>query len=348
MTDAPLTDRDLAAFLEGDFTSAHADVNGTRLHYVTGGEGEPLVLLGGWPQTWWQFHKIMPELARHYRVIAVDLRGMGGSAKPPSGYDKKTMARDIHELIRHLGHDSAHLAGHDIGAMVAYAVAANHPETTRKVALLDVAHPDQNFLEIPMLPTAEPGTDWETGPGYYLWWFAFNQVKGLPEQLLDGRVGVFNDWLFGYMLKDQSSIDERSRAVYAAAYSTPDALRAGNAWYQAFRHDIADFATYEPVRAPPSRPRRRGQPRLPAREPHPARHGRGGARGPGRGPLPPGGAAGTGHQGTDGVLRLTPPGHARRPLPGAGRGRRLVRWGDRRNYGRFRAITIRCTWFVPS
>ncbi|MFE6398721.1 alpha/beta fold hydrolase [Streptomyces alboflavus] len=250
MTDAPLTDRDLAAFLEGDFTSAHADVNGTRLHYVTGGEGEPLVLLGGWPQTWWQFHKIMPELARHYRVIAVDLRGMGGSAKPPSGYDKKTMARDIHELIRHLGHDSAHLVGHDIGAMVAYAVAANHPETTRKVALLDVAHPDQNFLEIPMLPTAEPGTGWETGPGYYLWWFAFNQVKGLPEQLLDGRVGVFNDWLFGYMLKDQSSIDERSRAVYAAAYSTPDALRAGNAWYQAFRHDIADFATYEPVRAP--------------------------------------------------------------------------------------------------
>ncbi|GGS06692.1 dehalogenase [Streptomyces aureoverticillatus] len=248
--DARLTDEELARSLEGDFTSAHADVNGTTLHYVSGGSGEPLVLLGGWPQTWWQFRKIMPELARHHRVIAVDLRGMGGSAKPEGGYDKKTMARDVYELVRHLGHDSAHLAGHDIGAMVAYAYAANHPEATRKVALLDVAHPDENIRELSLLPAAAAGTDWENDPGVYLWWFAFNQVKGLPERLLDGRVGILNDWMFGYLLKDQSSIDEHSRAVYAAAYGTPDAIRAGNAWYQAFRQDIADFATYEPVRVP--------------------------------------------------------------------------------------------------
>ncbi|GHC62603.1 alpha/beta fold hydrolase [Streptomyces flavofungini] len=250
MTDARLTDTELARSLAGDFTSAHADVNGTRLHYVTGGSGEPLVLLGGWPQTWWQFHKIMPTLARRYRVIAVDLRGMGGSAKPESGYDKKTMARDVRDLVRHLGHDSAHLVGHDIGAMVAYAHAANHPEATRKVALLDVAHPDENLRKFPLLPAVEAGTDWETAPGIYLWWFAFNQVKGLPEQLLDGRMGALSDWLFGYLLKDQSSIDAHSRAVYAAAYSTPDAVRAGNAWYQTFRQDVADFATYEPVRTP--------------------------------------------------------------------------------------------------
>ncbi|WP_405657306.1 alpha/beta fold hydrolase [Streptomyces sp. RK9] len=249
-TDARPTDADLARSLAGGFTSAHADVNGTTLHYVTGGSGEPLVLLGGWPQTWWQFHKIMPELARRHRVIAVDLRGMGGSAKPEGGYDKKTMARDVHELIRHLGHDSAHLVGHDIGAMVAYAHAANHPEATRKVALLDVAHPDENIRKFSLLPAAEAGTDWETAPGIYLWWFAFNQVKGLPERLLDGRVDLLNDWLFGYLLKDQSSIDDHSRAVYAAAYGTPDAVRAGNAWYQAFRQDITDFATYERVAAP--------------------------------------------------------------------------------------------------
>lgn len=78
------------------FTSRFARVNGTRLHYVSGGQGAPLVLLPGWPRTWYQFHKVMPRLARHYRVIAPDLRGMGDSDKPVGGYDKKTMARDIY------------------------------------------------------------------------------------------------------------------------------------------------------------------------------------------------------------------------------------------------------------
>jgi pimeloyl-ACP methyl ester carboxylesterase len=77
-------------------------VNGTRLHYVSGGEGEPLVLLPGWPRTWWQYHKVMPEPARHYRVIAVDLRGMGDSDKPDSGYDKKAMALcALGRVLRH-------------------------------------------------------------------------------------------------------------------------------------------------------------------------------------------------------------------------------------------------------
>ncbi|MBE1587801.1 alpha/beta fold hydrolase [Nonomuraea angiospora] len=79
------------------------------------GRGRPLVLLGGWPQTWWEFHKIMPPLAERHQVIAVDLRGMGGSDKPSSGYDKKTMAADILGLVRRLGHDRVDLAGHDIG-----------------------------------------------------------------------------------------------------------------------------------------------------------------------------------------------------------------------------------------
>src|SRR3712207_5820505 len=80
------------------FRSGYAKVNGIRMHYVTGGRGRPLVLVPGWPQTWWEFHKIMPALAKRYRVIAVDLRGQGGSDKPAGGYDKKTMARDIHEF----------------------------------------------------------------------------------------------------------------------------------------------------------------------------------------------------------------------------------------------------------
>ncbi|MFF3676756.1 alpha/beta fold hydrolase [Streptomyces sp. NPDC002120] len=151
-----LDDASLAASLDGGFTSHHAEVNGTRLHYVQGGSGEPLVLLGGWPQTWWQWHKVMPALARRHRVIAVDLRGMGGSAKPESGYDKKTMAADVRALLTHLGLERAHVAGHDIGAMVAYAFAANHPEATGRVALLDVSHPEEAWAQMPLLP--RPGS----------------------------------------------------------------------------------------------------------------------------------------------------------------------------------------------
>ncbi|MFE2326006.1 alpha/beta fold hydrolase [Streptomyces sp. NPDC059385] len=236
-----LDDAALAASLDGAFTSRHAEVNGTRLHYVEGGSGAPLVLLGGWPQTWWQWNKVLPALARGHRVIAVDLRGMGGSAKPEAGYDKKTMAADVRALLDHLSIDSAHLAGHDIGAMVAYAFAANHPEATRRIALLDVSHPDESWARMPLLP--RPGL-------FHLWWFAFNQVEGLPEQLLEGRFHLLLDRLFSEMAVDQASIDARSRAVYARAYDSPDAIRAGNAWYRAFGQDIADLAGYAPVTAP--------------------------------------------------------------------------------------------------
>ncbi|WP_328927216.1 alpha/beta hydrolase [Streptomyces sp. NBC_00190] len=245
-TTAPLDDASLAASLDGGFTSHHAEVNGTRLHYVEGGGGEPLVLLGGWPQTWWQWHKVMPALARRYRVIAVDLRGMGGSAKPEEGpdegYDKKTMAADVHALLKHLDIGRAHVAGHDIGAMVAYAYAANHPEATDRVALLDVSHPEESWTRMPLLP--------QPGPVRHLWWFAFNQVHGLPEQLLAGRYHLLLDWLFAAMTADPASIDAHSRAVYARAYDSPDAIRAGNGWYRAFGQDIADLAAYAPVTAP--------------------------------------------------------------------------------------------------
>ncbi|WP_131737452.1 alpha/beta fold hydrolase [Actinomadura roseirufa] len=251
MTDV-MSDAELARSLEGGFTSRHAEVNGTRLHYVEGGRGEPLVLLGGWPQTWWQFNRIMPRLAREYRVIAVDLRGMGGSAKPAGGYDKKTMARDIVELVRHLGHESAYIAGHDIGAMVAQSMAANHPETVRKAALLDVHHPDETLHDLTLLPQPDQHVDGDlhAGSRVYLWWFAMNQVHGLSEKLLAGRERDLIDWLFGYLLLDPATIGERDRDIYARAYSTADAVRAGSAWYKAFIQDIEDEKDYGPLAVP--------------------------------------------------------------------------------------------------
>ncbi|AOS61518.1 alpha/beta fold hydrolase [Actinoalloteichus hymeniacidonis] len=249
-TDSP-TDAELARALDGDFSSNHAEVNGVRLHYVEGGTGEPLLLLGGWPQTWWQWHKVMPALARRYRVIAVDLRGMGGSTKPEAGYDKKTMAHDIHELIKHLGLTTATLAGHDIGAMVATAHAAIYPEATTKLVILDVPHPDETWADMRLLPELDQEVDGTPTPGrYYLWWFAFNQVRGLPEQLLAGRSRILADWLFDRLAKDPASLDERSRQIYAHAYSTADAVRAGNSWYQAFPTDIVDEQSYPKLSLP--------------------------------------------------------------------------------------------------
>lgn len=236
-----LSDQALARSLPGGFRNGYAQVNGVRLHYVAGGRGAPLVLLPGWPQTWWSFHKIMPALAVHRRVIAVDLRGMGGSSKAGTGYDKKTAAADIYALVRQLGYRKADIAGHDIGAMVAFSFAVNHPDATRTVSLLNVTHPDARLYELPMIP--QPGAP-------NLWWFAFNQLQGLPEQLLTGRSRYLVDTLVSQVAENPKAIAEHDRRVYAKAYSYPAAIRAGNGWYQAFGQDIKDAKSYGKVTAP--------------------------------------------------------------------------------------------------
>ncbi|MEV6925149.1 alpha/beta hydrolase [Dactylosporangium sp. NPDC051485] len=236
------SDAELAGSLAGGFGSFYADVNGTRLHYVSGGQGEPVFLLPGWPATWWTYRKVMPILAERYRVVVPDLRGMGGLARPLGGFDKKTMARDIYALARKLGYESVNIAGHDIGAMVAFSFAANHPDATRSVALLDVLHPDRGFYEWRLIQPP--------GGGVNMWWMAFNQVDGLPEELLAGRARHLIDWHYGIGLVDQSNVSDRDRAVFAHAYDTANAIRAGNGWYKAFQQDIADMDTYAKVTAP--------------------------------------------------------------------------------------------------
>jgi len=249
-TDAHATsDEALVATLPG-FRNAQTEVNGVRLHYVIGGKGSPVVLLPGWPETWWSWHKIMPELASNHTVIALDIRGMGASDKPADGYEKKALAKDVHELVTALGYKKVDVVGHDIGSMVAFAYAANFPEATRKVAMLDVPHPDADLAKWPLLPTVGTFGDKIDEDHAYAWWFAFHQVKGLPEDILEGRQDVEQKWFFRYLMKDESKIDARDRAVYAAAYASRDAIRSGNAWYQAFPQDIVDDGTYGKVAAP--------------------------------------------------------------------------------------------------
>lgn len=246
---ASVSDAALVRTLPG-FKEGYANVNGVRLHYVMGGSGGAVMLLPGWPETWWAWHKIMPELAKNHTVIAVDLRGMGASSMPADGYDKKTMAADIAALVRQLGFEKAAVIGHDIGSQVAFAYAANFSQATDKVVLIDVPHPDASLYNWPILPQAGTFGDKIDDAHAFAWWFAFHQVKGLPEDLLEGRQYKEQEWFFRYLLKDESAIDARDRAVYRKAYASREAIRAGNAWYQAFPQDIIDDKTYAKLTMP--------------------------------------------------------------------------------------------------
>src|SRR5919198_3535058 len=110
------------SFQMDNMTFSHhtVSINGIQMHYVIGGHGDPIVLLHGWPETWYAWHKVMPALAKNYTVVAPDLRGLGDSSKPPTGYDGKTVAEDIHQLVTQLGFKTIFLVGHDIGTQVAY------------------------------------------------------------------------------------------------------------------------------------------------------------------------------------------------------------------------------------
>jgi pimeloyl-ACP methyl ester carboxylesterase len=247
--EADTSDQALVKRLPG-FTNDDADVNGIRLHFVQGGSGQPLFLLGGGGQTWWQFHKIMPDLAKHFRVIVVDIRGQGSSGKPATGYDKKTMAGDIRSLAQHLGYKRIYIAGHDIGAMVAYSFAANYPDEAQRVALLDVPHPFEGFQQISILPP--PGAYDLSNPNHppHPWWFALNQVSDLPERLLQGRMNILLNWMFDYLARDKSAISPFDRAVYIAAYEAPGAISADTRWYQTFGQDIEDLKHYGKLKTP--------------------------------------------------------------------------------------------------
>jgi pimeloyl-ACP methyl ester carboxylesterase len=232
------------------FENRYINVNGVELHYVDGGAGTPLICLPGWPQTWYSFKNIAPALAKKYRVIVVDIRGMGTSAKPDSGYDKRTMATDIYELIKALGLHKVHIIGHDIGGMVAMSMAFNYPDSIEKLVLMDGAHPSEGMLQMPLIPALGSFKEKMTGESQYVWWMGFNQVKGLPEQLLEGRFQFLLDWLFAYVMIDESKMPAFEREIYAAAYNTKESIRASNAWYQTFTQDVEDGKSYKQLAMP--------------------------------------------------------------------------------------------------
>ena len=207
-----------------------ATVGGVRLHYLEAGNGEPVILLHGYAQNSHMWRPLMIELAKTRLVIAPDLRGFGRSSKPDGGYDKKTMAQDIHALAGSLGVKSATVVGHDIGLMVAYAYAAQYPSEVNRIVLMDA------FL---------PGVgDWQTVWLLRdLWHFHFYGVT--PLKLVNGRERIYFEHFWNDFAADpKRSIPEADRRFYAAAYAQPGAMRAGFEVFRNFEQDAKDFAEF--------------------------------------------------------------------------------------------------------
>jgi pimeloyl-ACP methyl ester carboxylesterase len=208
-----------------NFKHQTATVNGVNIHYVIGGQGDPLVLVHGFGQNWFMWNRFLPEISKHFTVIVPDLRGVGESSKPAEGYDKKTMATDIHELVKKLGYQSINLAGHDIGLMVAYAYAAQYGSEVKKLALLDA-----------LIPGVDPV--WTDLNGK-LWWFGFFAWPA-SGQIVDGKAKEFltNFWPVVGHVNDAFSKEETDEFI--RAYSVPGATTGSFHWFGAFSQDAED------------------------------------------------------------------------------------------------------------
>lgn len=204
-------------------------IAGVVLHYVEAGapDGEAVVLLHGWPQSWFAWRRVLPQLPPRYRVIAPDLRGFGDSAKPASGYDTLTVAGDIVGLLDRLGIDRAHLVGHDFGAATAHALAAEWRDRAATLAILDMLMPGFGLED-----AVRFGPD-----GFGLWHLAFHAVPDVAEMLVAGREREYLGWFFRNHAYDPSAIPAEDLDVYVRNFRQAGAARAAFGYYRALYQD---------------------------------------------------------------------------------------------------------------
>jgi len=203
----------------------YADLGDVRLHYVTAGQGPAVVLIHGWPQTWYMWREVMPALSARYRVIAPDLRGLGDSSRPVGGYDKKTLAQDIWRLAHDvLGERRLFVVGHDWGGPVAYALAAQHRDAVRRVAIFDVPVPGDG-TPVMFSNRWHHGLHWELD---------------FPEALTAGREDVYLGFFYRAWGARPDAISEEAQREYLRTYCLPGAMRAGFNLYRATPQDVAD------------------------------------------------------------------------------------------------------------
>ncbi|MEU9886903.1 alpha/beta hydrolase [Sphaerisporangium sp. NPDC051011] len=202
------------------FTHGRVTVDGgSTLHYVKGGSGPAIVLMHGWPQTWWIWRNVMPELAKTHTVIAFDLPGLGDSTPQNGGYDKATTAKRIHQAVVKLGFNSVALLGHDLGALIAYPYARDFPNEVTKVGVMET-------------PLAGFGLENLYGISFH---FKFNMAPApVPETILDNDdVPTYLGHMFGFSTHPEL-ID---KTAYYQAYSSPTKRSSGYEYYRAFEAD---------------------------------------------------------------------------------------------------------------
>lgn len=207
---------------------------GVRCHVVEGGVGPTVVLLAGFPQSWYAWRRVMPLLAANYHVVAIDLPGQGDSDKPVGGYDTFTTGARLHALLTAMGLSSYALVGHDIGAWVAYPYAARYEREVRKLVLLDANIPG---VTLKSAITLGP-ENWKS------WHFLFNTIPDLPEALLGGRERILIEWFFNRKTANRpgvftaADIDE-----YERVYRQPGGLRGMLGYYRAVDEDVVQNAS---------------------------------------------------------------------------------------------------------
>jgi pimeloyl-ACP methyl ester carboxylesterase len=198
--------------------------DGVRIHYLIGGSGAPVVLLHGYPETWYAWRKVMPQLAARYTVIAPDLRGFGDSSRPAGGYDRKTMAGDIRELVRRLGYDRVLLAGHDWGGSTAATYASAWPAEVRRLVVIE----------------AQPRGPWsEQDPGFREpWFYGFHRIPGFAETIVAGRERQYLTWFYRAFALAPGAITEAEIDEYMRSYGAPDGMRPGFELVRALPVDV--------------------------------------------------------------------------------------------------------------
>jgi pimeloyl-ACP methyl ester carboxylesterase len=211
-----------------NYESLFANVNGVRIHYLKSGSGRmPLVLIHGFGDDARMWLPLFADFGRDYTIIAPDLRGLGQSSTERTGYDKKTAAVDIHELVKSLGYKNIYLVGHDIGLMVAYAYAAQFPAEVKKLALMDA-------------PIPGIGDIWEkiyTNPA--LWHFHFGSSP-IALELVKGRERIYLEHVWHSFGGDLTKFREEEKRMYGQSYAQPGVMRSAFEYFKAFEPQDAD------------------------------------------------------------------------------------------------------------
>ncbi|MFE4825056.1 alpha/beta fold hydrolase [Streptomyces sp. NPDC056704] len=219
VTDVP----HLPAGFADTFTSHTVKTSDLTLHAVVGGDGPPLLLLPAWPQFWYHWRLVMPALAEHFTVVAADVRGLGGSDKPATGYTPVTLAADMADLMTALGHDRFAVAGYDLGMNVAHGLAASHRDRVTRLVVGESV--------LPGLSPSPPLIS-DAATNAFLWHFAFNRLQDINERMVAGREEIYFGHQFASKAARPDAVPQHAVDVYVDLLRDPAALHAVFEYYR--------------------------------------------------------------------------------------------------------------------